>query len=29
MLMLENQLPLLLLEKLVAVETGKPPVQDY
>jgi hypothetical protein len=26
MLMLENQLPLLLLEKLVAVETGKPPV---
>jgi hypothetical protein len=26
MLMLENQLPLLLLEKLVAVQTGKPPV---
>ncbi|KAL6842929.1 hypothetical protein ACP4OV_027242 [Aristida adscensionis] len=28
MLMLENQLPLLLLEKLVAVESGKPPVAD-
>ncbi|KAL6654783.1 hypothetical protein ACP70R_008248 [Stipagrostis hirtigluma subsp. patula] len=28
MLMLENQLPLLLLETLVAVETEKPPVDD-
>ncbi|CAL4980904.1 unnamed protein product [Urochloa decumbens] len=29
MLMLENQLPLLLLEKLVAVETSKPPNGDF
>lgn len=29
MLMLENQLPLLLLEKLVTVETGKPPVLPF
>jgi hypothetical protein len=26
MLILENQLPLLLLQKLIAVETAKPPV---
>ncbi|KAL6654779.1 hypothetical protein ACP70R_008244 [Stipagrostis hirtigluma subsp. patula] len=29
MLMLENQLPLLLLETLVAVETEKPPANDF
>uniref|UniRef100_A0ACD5UKT3 Uncharacterized protein n=1 Tax=Avena sativa TaxID=4498 RepID=A0ACD5UKT3_AVESA len=29
MLMLENQLPLLLLQKLNAVETGKPPNDDF
>ncbi|KAM3317537.1 hypothetical protein ACQJBY_035319 [Aegilops geniculata] len=29
MLMLENQLPLLLLQKLVGVESGKPPNDDF